>query len=264
MREPVEPDKVSGLGLATGLFTLIPSRPVSTIDRDAGRRAIMWFPWLGLLIGLVGGVAAWAVTMRGGPLLGALIGLGLIELITGFMHLDGIADTADGLGASAKPANDAMEIMKKPDVGAMGVAAIVFVLALQVAGAASVVNPLAVGIVVALSPMIGRTTTVLATGTWVPNARPGGFGALFSGTITPVAALVTVVIALAITGGAGWWLAGVRGATSLVGGMLVALLGAHSWQRALVKKFGGLMGDMMGALIEAGVAIFAVSAAIAL
>ena len=107
MREPVEPDKVSGLGLATGLFTLIPSRPVSTIDRDAGRRAIMWFPWLGLLIGLVGGVAAWAVTMRGGPLLGALIGLGLIELITGFMHLDGIADTADGLGASAKPANDA-------------------------------------------------------------------------------------------------------------------------------------------------------------
>lgn len=259
-----EPSTVGGFSLAKGLFTLLPAPAVATIDRDAARRAMAWFPWLGACLGIAAGALGWVAATFAGPLLGAVLGLALVELVTGCMHLDGLADTADGLGARGKPANDALAIMKKPDIGPMGVAAIVLGLLIQVAAAGSLPTPLALAAALALAPLVGRTTTVLACGTWVPNARPGGFGALFAGVSSARLAGLTVAATLALGTAAGWLVGGPLGAVALVLAAAAALLVATVAQRALVRIFGGLTGDMMGALIEIGVAVFLVGAAIGL
>ncbi|MDX6422388.1 MAG: adenosylcobinamide-GDP ribazoletransferase, partial [Trebonia sp.] len=117
--------------MAISLFTAIPAGVSGTLDDDVAARAILWLPAIGLLLGGVGGgvmLAAGRLNATGpGRLLGAALAVAAIAVLTGGLHLDGLADTADGLG-SRRPAADALEIMRRSDIGPMGVGALVLAL----------------------------------------------------------------------------------------------------------------------------------------
>ena len=122
----------------------------------------------------------------------------------------------------------------------------------------------------ALAPAVGRAASLPATRGSIPPARGSGFGALFAG-VTPASGLVVgllAVLALAAAGGAaaGVWATGdgLRPALVLAGAAALALAVAAAWGQALVRRFGGVTGDLIGAQIECAQTVFLALAAIAL
>ena len=175
------------------LFTTIPAGVSGMLDDDAAARAILWLPAIGLLLGGIGAcvvLAAGSLNATGpGRLLGAALAVAATAVLTGGLHLDGLADTADGLG-SRRPAADALEIMRRSDIGPMGVGALVLGLLIQVTAVAAISRlSLAVAALV-LAEVTGRVSVVVATSS--PAARPGGFGALVAGRTSAAERALTV------------------------------------------------------------------------
>lgn len=253
---------------ALGMFTLLPVGSTMELDRAACRRIMLAFPWAGLVCGLVSAAAATLVLLCGaGHQLAAMAGLAALAGVTGAMHIDGVADTADGL-ASRKGPEDALALMKKSDIGPMGVATAVLVLLLQAAALAS--DSLASGLAgawplvatLACLPMVGRIAAVHATVQGVPGARPGGFGSLFTGITPSWAAALDSLAVLAVCAGAGWIVAGWVLAAGLVAAAVLAWLVANGWQKHLLRRLGGHTGDTFGSLIEVAQTTLAVAAAL--
>ncbi|MGB6457595.1 MAG: adenosylcobinamide-GDP ribazoletransferase, partial [Streptosporangiaceae bacterium] len=132
----------AGLRLAVTLLTAVPlpggNRHDDQPDGRAApdRRAIAAAMYLAPVVGLaLGGVAAGVLigcrAGRTGPLLAAALAIAVLAALTRALHLDGLADTADGLG-SRLPAGPALAVMKKSDIGPFGVVALVLTLLVQV------------------------------------------------------------------------------------------------------------------------------------
>lgn len=180
-----------GLRLAVGTLSVWPVR-VERVDRRIAGRAMALAPGVGLVLGAV---AALALLLPGPPLLGAALALGLLAVLTRGLHLDGLADLADGLG-SGKPAPQALDIMKKSDIGPFGVLALVLTLLVQ-AAALSEAGPAAL----VTACVTGRLALLWACRPGVPAAREEGLGAMVAGTVrTHVAWLVTLAALLATLG----------------------------------------------------------------
>lgn len=259
-----------GLALAAGLFSVVPMPPVTDLTQDDVRRALTWLPTLGLVIGSTGGLAGGAVLWRtDADLLAAVVAVLAMQALVGAMHLDGLADAADGLAAlgSRKAGRDAaraMAIMRAPDTGAMGVVAIVGVLLIDVAALATAVNPRSLLVLAALAGLTGRLAILLATRPGVPAARPDGFGALFAGAAPLRQVVAQSVCGVLIAGVAGWWLGGWWAAAGVVAAVLVAQVAMAAWTGWLVRTLGGLTGDLFGAINEVAAATFLVTAALLL
>ncbi|WP_018654880.1 adenosylcobinamide-GDP ribazoletransferase [Actinomadura flavalba] len=229
--------------LAVSLLTVVPVR-VGVVDRGAGRWAMVVAPFVGLLVGGAAAVVLVVADVAGlGPLLGAALAVGAMAVITRALHLDGLADLADGLG-SGKPAADALEIMKRSDIGPFGVVALLFALLIQVAAVASA-DDAAVAVVVAA--VAGRLALPWACRTSVPAARPGGLGALVAGTVgTGAAVAVTAAVLAAATAAGAVTGHPVRTPLAVLAGLAAALLALRHARRRL----GGVTGDVLGALVE--------------
>ncbi|PRY30204.1 adenosylcobinamide-GDP ribazoletransferase [Pseudosporangium ferrugineum] len=224
-----------GLRLALTTLTVLPLRP-GRVDRRAAAVAMSLAPLVGALLGLV--LAGLHGLLPAG-LLGAAVIVAAGVLLTRGLHLDGLADTVDALG-SYRSGEAALEIMKKPDIGPFGVAAITLTLLLQAAAVAEV-GPWA--IVAAWAA--GRLGITLACRRGVPAARPGGLGALVASTVpVPVAA----GLAVAVAAGAVWAVPGRpwAGPAVVAGVVLVVLV----LLRHAVRRFGGITGDVLGAATE--------------
>ncbi|GAA1391202.1 adenosylcobinamide-GDP ribazoletransferase [Luteococcus peritonei] len=250
---------------ALGMFTLLPVGEVLEVDRPVARRLMLALPWAGLVCGLASGAAAGLVLACGaGSALAAMAALATLAGITGAMHLDGVADTADGL-ASRKAPEEALALMKRSDIGPMGVATVVLVLLLQAAALVSL-GAAAAGWLVAAAvclPMVGRIGVVLATVRGIPGARPGGFGVLFTGVTSPAAAAVDALAALLACAAAGFLASGPALAVVLPVAATLSWLMAALWQRHLLRRLGGLTGDTFGSLVEVGQTCFVLLAALA-
>jgi adenosylcobinamide-GDP ribazoletransferase len=165
-------------------------------------------------------------------------------------HLDGLADTVDGLG-SHRPADRALEVMRAPDIGPFGVAALVLTLLIQSAAAAAALGrpwPAAV-VTVAVAVAAGRVAIVTACRRGVRAARPDGLGALVAGTVGPLAVATSVAAVAAVATfavpGRPW-----QGPVAVIAAVaLAALFTAHC-----VRRFGGVTGDVLGASCEVATA----------
>jgi adenosylcobinamide-GDP ribazoletransferase len=240
----------AGARLSLTTLTVLPVRGPATVDRRAAGVAMAGAPLVGLLLGLVaGGVleGARAVT-DGGELLGAALAVAVLAALTRGLHLDGLADTVDGL-ASYLPPEQARAVMKKPDVGPLGLAAVVLSLLVQTA---ALVACLAAGrglLALVVAAVTARVAVTLACTPATPAASPGGLGAAVAGTVPR-----TVAFALAVlVAGAGAAAAALTGHPPLQPVLAVfAGLGAAALLRAhAVRRLGGITGDVLGALIEA-------------
>lgn len=259
-----------GLALTAGFFSIIPMPALTELGVDETRRALRWFPTLGALFGVVAGLVGAAVLLlSGAQLLAAVLVVLVWQALSGAMHLDGLADSFDGLAAlgSRKEGRDAaraLEIMRTPDTGAMGVAAIVLVLATQAASLSAAADAKALLALAVLAPAAGRAAILVASRPGVPAARKGGFGALFNEVTPPWQIAVQVLVIAALAGLLGWWAAGLLGAAGLVVALLIALGVSMIWVHRLVDTFGGLTGDMFGAIVEVTTTVMALAGALAL
>lgn len=250
----------NGLRLAVGTLTSVPVPAPTAVDRSVARAAMILAPLAVLPIGLVAAAVGAVSMVIGLPTLlaGALV-IGSVALGSRGLHLDGLADTADGLSASYDRSR-ALEIMRRGNTGPMGAAALVLVLVVQVASAAAVLNrpwgAVAVGVLVCLS----RASLLISCASGVPSARPDGLGATVAGVVPRAVtvggvllAAVVAALALSVTGSP-WWL----GVLAIAAGAAVA--GAVVWR--CTNRFGGITGDVLGAGIEAMLAALLVVATV--
>ncbi|WP_443042680.1 adenosylcobinamide-GDP ribazoletransferase [Streptomyces sp. NBC_00344] len=241
---------MDGIRFAFGTLTVLPVR-VTRWDRAAARSGMLCAPLAGLVVGLCAGVLGAVLLLAGsGPLLAAVASAAVPAVLTRGLHLDGLADVADGLG-SAKPAEDALRIMKQSDIGPFGVITLLFVLLAQVAAldrlyAAGWAHGASAA---AVSALAARLALTLACRTGVPAARPDGLGAAVAGAVPTPAALGAVVLVTACCAGLG---AGLQPYGALRGGLAVlgGLLAAHFLLGHCVRRFGGVTGDVFGAVAE--------------
>ncbi|MGW0827596.1 adenosylcobinamide-GDP ribazoletransferase [Streptomyces sp. NPDC002845] len=241
-----------GLRFAFGTLTVLPVR-VTRWDRDAARAGMLWAPAAGLVVGLASAaLGVFLLLLGAGPPLAAVATAAVPAVLTRGLHLDGLADTADGLG-SGKPSEDALRIMKQSDIGPFGVITLVFVLLAQVAALSQAYGASwAHGALAAVvSATAARLALTLAARAGVPSARPDGLGAAVAGTV-PVrgALLVAGLVGCAAAAGSGAFL-GVYGVVGAVLSVAVACGVAEVLLRHCTRRFGGVTGDVFGALEEA-------------
>jgi len=223
---------------ATQFLTRAPTPGLKTFSPDWITRSARYFPLVGQGVGLVcAGVLLIGDRLWSAPV-GAILALVAGLLITGALHEDGLADTADGLGGGPTPERR-LEIMKDSRIGVYGVCALVGALALKAAllaqtpGAASLL--LAVhGLGRAAAVVVMRLTPYApggAPGKWTPSARGVQTG--------------EVVVALLI---AAWPLLLLSGAAAALCGLATGTLLAAGLALAARRLIGGHTGDVLGAV----------------
>lgn len=230
---------MKSLVLVIAFGTIVPMPPVRDIDDAALRRSMGFFPVVGGLLGLFAWGAMWGTEHLMPHGAAALVVLAAYVLLTGALHLDGLADTFDALG-SRRSGRDALAVMKDSRIGTMGAVAVMLVLmGKAVAFAHLSTTDMGVWVVV---PVLARTSVVwLMMGT--PAARPDGLGALYARRLS------------------NWTVAGATGVGLITAVLfmpwqdvlgMVLLAGAFTvlWARLIRNRFGGSTGDTYGALLE--------------
>lgn len=183
--------------LAIGTLSVFTVRP-GVVDRRAGGIAMTVAPFVGALIGAVAGaVLTVALWLEITPLLASVLAVATVALLTRGLHLDGLADLADGLG-SGRPAGQALDIMKRSDIGPFGVVTLIFTLLAQVAALSEVTAAGAGPIALFTACVTGRLALTWACRSGVPSARPGGLGAMVAGTVRRGPALAVTALMLAL------------------------------------------------------------------
>ena len=251
---------------ALGLFTILPVRAAPEIGRRGAARAVLWLPAVGALLAVPAGGVLLAVEAGGHSaprrLLAAVLATGILALLTGGLHLDGLADTADGLG-SRRPRDEALAIMRRSDVGPLGVAALLFTVLVQITVLATVDPGWPGAGAVLLAAVTGRVAVVLATGPGSPAARPGGFGALVAAATTTRARVATGAGVFVLAAGAAAVVSGPATALRAAVAVLAGLLAAELLRRTALRRLGGMTGDVFGALIEVAAATALLALALA-
>ncbi len=220
-------------------LTIIPlPGALGTSERELAG-ALPFFPVVGLLLGAFAVPAAWMLSLLLPPMVMAVLVTFVLLAFSGGLHLDGLADTADGF-FSSRPRERILEIMRDSATGAMGVIALVLLLVLKITCLASLSTSLLP--VVFLMPLAGRTAILLMMGL-LPYARTrGGLATLFYSRRSRAVALWALVL-FAVAAGL---TAGVRGGMAVLAvAFMVLLFGGFC--RA---KIGGATGDTLGAACE--------------
>ncbi len=214
----------------------LPARWLGT-EEDLGR-SLIWFPLVGALIGLFASIIDLGLGMILPPTVVSVITVLILLAASGGLHMDGLADSADGF-FSSRSRERMLEIMRDSRSGPMGVMAICALLLLKVTTLATVPAPLRMTTIV-LMPLAGRTALTVSLAV-LPYARStGGLAKVFRPSLRM--GLITAVLLT----GAGWLLQGYPGLLAAGGALLgTLLLAAYS-----KRKIGGFTGDTLGATCE--------------
>ncbi len=205
---------------------------------------------MGALLGAAAGAAAAALAAAGVPAaVAGLLAVGFLALATRGMHVDGLADTADGLGCYGPPER-ALAVMRDGGSGPFAVVTLLVALGAQAAALAALADgPVGSAVAAAaLAAATGRAGFAWCARRGVPAARPGGLGATVAGSqprwVAPVWWLALAGAGVGVVPGRPW-----QGPLAVaVAAAAVVALSAHTRRR-----FGGTTGDVLGAANELAV-----------
>ena len=238
---PPRPGALAIRGLVTAIrfLTIVPVPGRGLEGPEALGRSAGWFPVIGLALGGILWLLDGALTRLVEPSLSAVFVLMGWKLLTGGIHLDGLADSLDGL--SGRAPTERLAIMRDGRIGTYGALGLVFILLTAYAVLANLVVSTfrAPGLV--LAPTVGRLAPLLLARTFVPAAG-GGSGATFMGAVSWRA----LVLGAIPVGAASVALSGPWGLLLAAVGLVVAWAAAGFFSRRL----GGLTGDVLGAAVE--------------
>ncbi len=236
----------AGLRLAVTMLTAVPlpggASGAGAPTRRTAAAALYWAPLVGLALGAAAAGILLLATRIGhaGALLGAALAITSLTVLTRALHLDGLADLADGLG-SRKPADQALEIMKRSDVGPFGVVALLFTVLVQVSALARADDLGRGPVAVIAATTAARLAIALACRPGVPAARADGLGASVAGAASPLITVAMIAVALA-----GAVPLGLIFTIAIAVGIAVSV----ALTRLAVARLGGITGDVLGAIAE--------------
>jgi adenosylcobinamide-GDP ribazoletransferase len=239
-----------GLRFAFGTLTVLPVK-ITRWDRTAARGGMLCAPLAGLTVGVAAAGAGLLLLLLGaGNLLAAVATAAVPAVLTRGLHLDGLADTADGLG-SGKPAEDALRIMKQSDIGPFGVLTLLFTLLAQVAALAQAYDDSWTrgALAAVVSATAARLALTTAARSGVPAARPEGLGAAVAGVV-PVGGAVAAAAVVSLAGAAAGAYLGPYDALRTALAVVCAAAAAELLLRHCVRRFGGVTGDVFGGVAE--------------
>jgi hypothetical protein len=244
-----KPAIIEGPATALSWLTVVPVRGATAFDRITGARVMASLPFVGIVIGGVQAGIGYGLSFitASSLLIGVLVTV-FGQLLTRFMHLDGLADVADALGSYAPP-EKAREILSDPHAGLIGMAAALLSLLTQVV-AVSVLAESEWFWALFFIPVIGRWCGMIGAHHRFSPMKSTGFAALVIGTvptwwiaawwvaITAVAAVTVPLVAFCLS--------------TLTAAVVALVLARHC-----TKRLGGLNGDTCGFIIEISAAVFA-------
>lgn len=231
----------NALRLALGTFTRIPVPPPTAVNRSIAGQAIALAPFTAALLALLCGIPLLLAYTDAPNALLAIISIALLAWLTRGMHLDGLADVADGLGSNKPPAL-ALEIARKSDIGPFGVITLVLALALQIVALTACLDHGIGFLAFVVALLISRTALTWGCINGWPAARSDGLGAMVAQT-TPIAVPI-IWTALALVGS--YLSFGIAGTAATAVGIISAIVMLNLTKR----RFGGVTGDVFGAVIE--------------
>ncbi|KGA67905.1 cobalamin 5'-phosphate synthase [Yersinia enterocolitica] len=226
----------------------VPERWTQGLALDNYERGIIGFPFIGLIVGVIGGVVFTLLAPWCGVPLAALGYVLVLALVTGAFHLDGLADTCDGV-FSARKREQMLEIMRDSRLGTNGGLALIFIVVAKVL----VVSELALRdapmlLMLTAASVAGRTVIVLLMYRQRYAREGNGLGNIYIGKVTGKQTLIT------LAGGAILSLLLGQGAALLalvISMVVVALLATY-----LHRRLDGQTGDTLGAAAEVGELVF--------
>jgi cobalamin 5'-phosphate synthase/cobalamin synthase len=228
---------MKSLAAAISFLTRLPVGRFLAFDAADIARSAAWFPLVGALIGSVCAAAAFVLHTHLPPALVAVLLIVLDALLTGALHFDGLADSADGLGGG-RDREHILTIMRDHAIGSYGGTALVLLVALKAAAYSILFFTDHGFIVIAVTPAIGRWSILLLTAA-LPYARETksvvrdmGKGAAIWGTLL----LIVILTASQL------WRAGIAAA--------VAVLVSAAFGLYCRRKIGGITGDTLGANVQ--------------
>ncbi|MFQ6553168.1 adenosylcobinamide-GDP ribazoletransferase [Aestuariibius insulae] len=228
--------ELADIARALGLLTRLPVPVDAEAAMARGARAAWAWPLVGMLVGGGAAVAGYgAALLWSSPLIAAVIALGLMTVLTGAMHEDGLADCADGFFGSHERERR-LAIMKDSRIGTFGVMALVFITLLKVAALAILLAEPAIPLGLVVAAMLSRSMMVPLM--WLPNARTNGLSRAVG---TPPGSALSLALATACVASLlvlGW---------SALTAIVAAVLAAMACAAIARSKIGGQTGDVLGA-----------------
>lgn len=245
--------------LAVGTLSVCPVSAPRRVDRATAAGAMLLAPIAVLPLGVAAAVVGELGRRLDLPaLLVGLLVVGVLALGTRIMHWDGLSDVADGLTASYDRERS-LAVMKTGTSGPAGTVVVVIVVGVQAVGFASLPSALGGAVLGGLAVCASRVALALCCLRGVPSARPEGLGGAFAGGVPPLAALLWVALAALVlavaadAAGLAWWRGPV--AVGLAGVVVAGLL------VRVVRRLGGVTGDVFGAAVELTLATILVALA---
>jgi adenosylcobinamide-GDP ribazoletransferase len=233
--------------LALGLLTRLPVSQIKTIEATDSGRSALFYPLIGLIIGVILYLPTWLFPHASSFVLAAII-VTLWAIITGGLHLDGLADSADGWLGGQGNIEKTRAIMKDPLVGSAGVIATVCLLLLKFSVISSLLQNEA-GIPLIVAPLIGRTVILLLFVS-TRYANPQGMAQQIIENLPRNIASGIIAVCLLIGIFFSFW------------GIVFSLIGFWLLRRLMLKRLGGCTGDTTGASVEISEMLFLLGASL--
>jgi adenosylcobinamide-GDP ribazoletransferase len=221
-----------GLRLAAQFLTRLPVPGVTDFSALDLARSAAWFPFVGLVLGVVVSLVTFVLGRWSGALAG-VVGVLAWVWLTGAMHLDGLADLADALGASHRDPQRFLAVLEDPHVGTFGIVSIVLAMMLKAAALSMLSTESLWGVPLILA--WARLGT-LAWGRWLKPLKPGR-GERFSWQLSVGWIVFWTVLLLAAS-------------VAIAPVLCAAPLVIAAWGGWLKVRLGGMTGDCLGAGVE--------------
>jgi adenosylcobinamide-GDP ribazoletransferase len=228
----------------------------------SARGVLPWAPLVGLVLGgLAAGIGAAGAHLVS-PSTGAVLAVALLAALTRGLHLDGLADTADGLGP-LRGRERALQVMKQGDVGPFGVLTLVLTLLLQVTAGAALLAGDGGWVALWTAVVVARLAMTRTGLPGVPTAEGSSLGRAVAGTVSWPWLAGCLVVTAALVGGAAWLVTGPDAAWRVLTAAAAGLVAAELLRIRASTRLGGVNGDVMGAMGEtAATVVLLVTAAL--